>query len=173
MGKSIISDVFENEYNNFKRYLSARFNQLNEYDAEDIIQQTVLKLLYKGNDALSIQNMTSYMYTAIKHGAIDHMRKRQHEVLNAEYAQIETQTVEDEILHAELKKVLKAAIDALDVQSKYIFIETEIKGRSYKALASQTGEKLGTLLSRKSRAMKKLSNIIREYVYKEAQNENI
>lgn len=168
MIKQIFEDLFENDYKNFKGYLRSRFNTLSEYDAEDIIQQTVLKLLYKGDDVLSINNLTSYMYTSLRNGAIDHMRKRKYEVMDIENVEAKTRSLEEEILSLELKRIIKEAIDLLDKKSKFIFVETEIKGRSYKEIMAQTNEKLGTLLARKSRAMKKLQNILKEYVCKEA-----
>ncbi|MBN2879528.1 MAG: sigma-70 family RNA polymerase sigma factor [Clostridia bacterium] len=164
MLKEIIEDVFRNDYKNFKSYLVSRFDHINEYDAEDIIQQTVVKLLYKGNDALSIQNMTSYIYKSIRNGAYDLLKKRNREILGDELPDGETLTAEDELLIKELKNVLKEAIDKLDEKSRFIFIETELKGKSYKTVSVETGIKLGTLLSRKSRAMKKLEQILKDYV---------
>lgn len=163
MLKNIIEDVFRNDYTNFKAYLVSRFDHINEYDAEDIIQQAVLKLLYKGNDALSIQNMTSYIYKSIRNGAYDLLKKRNREILGDEYLDQETLTIEDELLIKELKTVMKDAIYALDEKSRFIFVETELKGKSYKELSKETGVKLGTLLSRKSRALKKLEIILTEY----------
>ena len=64
----------------------------------------------------------------------------------------------------ELKIILKNAILSLDDKSRFVFIETELKGKSYKQLSQETGEKLGTLLSRKSRAIKKLEKIIIHYM---------
>jgi len=162
--KELLEDVFRSDYTNFKSYLISRFDNINEYDAEDIIQQTVLKLLYKGNDALSIQNMTSYIYKSLRNGALDHLKKRNRELLGDDYLDKETLTIEDELLVKELKVALKEAINSLDDKSKFVFIETEIKGRSYKELSLETGVKLGTLLSRKSRALKKLENILTDYV---------
>ncbi|MCK5128970.1 MAG: RNA polymerase sigma factor [Clostridiales bacterium] len=161
---NIIGEIFEENYTKFKHHLIARFNQLNEYDAEDIIQQTAMKLLYKGNDILSVENLTSYVYSSLRNGAIDHFKKRKNEVLSAEYIEQATPSAEQELLDSELKKIIKKAIDALDKKSKYIFVETEIKGRSYKEIMLETGERLGTLLSRKSRATKKLTVIIQDYL---------
>lgn len=162
--KSIIGEVFEENFIKFKHHLTARFNELNEYDAEDIIQQTAMKLLYKDDDILSIENLTSYVYTSLRNGAIDHFKKRKNEVLSSEYIETKTDTLEKEVLNTELKMIIKKAINLLDDKSRYIFIETEIKGRSYKQIMAQTGERLGTLLSRKSRAMKKLSVILEKYL---------
>ena len=164
MLKGIIENAFQNDYANFKHYLVSRFDHINEYDAEDIIQQTVLKLLYKGNDALSIQNMTSYIYKSIRNGAYDLLKKRNKEVLGDEYPEIPTLGTEDELLLKELKEILKQAILSLDEKSRFVFVETELKEKSYKQLAEETGEKIGTLLSRKSRAAKKLEKIIRNYL---------
>ena len=164
MLKNIIETAFTNDYANFKSYLVSRFSHINEYDAEDIIQQTVLKLLYKGNDALSIQNMTSYMYTSIRNGAYDLLKKRNREILGDDYHEPETISTEDELLIKELKIILKNAILSLEDKSRFVFIETELKGKSYKQLSQETGEKLGTLLSRKSRAIKKLEKIIIHYM---------
>ncbi len=82
-----------------------------------------------------------------------------------------TSSIEDSVLHSELKGYIKKAIDNLDEKSRFVFIETEIKGKSYKQLVDETGIKLGTLLSRKSRATKKLQKILVNYVYKEANYE--
>lgn len=110
------------------------------------------------------------MYTSLRNGAIDYMKKRQHEFLSDEYIEVETSTLEDVVLNTELKKIIKKAIDSLDKKSKYVFVQTEIMGRSYKDLVKETGKKLGTLLSRKSRATKKLAIILKEYLYKEEKN---
>ncbi len=59
------------------------------------------------------------------------------------------------------------AIDKLDDKQRYVFVETEIKGRSYEELSKESGEKIGTLLSRKSRAAKKLKDMMYEYMKEE------
>lgn len=71
------------------------------------------------------------------------------------------------MLKEELKRVITRSINRLEEKQRYVFVETEIKGRSYDELVRETGEKLGTLLSRKSRAVKKLKEMIREYFNEE------
>lgn len=66
-----------------------------------------------------------------------------------------------------MRRVITAAIGRLDEKQRYVFVETELKGRSYDELARETGEKLGTLLSRKSRAASKLKSMIHEYMSQE------
>jgi RNA polymerase sigma factor (sigma-70 family) len=168
LANSTVAEIFEQEYENFVRYLKGRFNRLSEYDAEDIIQLTVLKILRKGDDALSIRNMTSYMYSSLRNSAIDYMKKSKYEVLTEDDYDSTVMGAEEEVLKEELKMILKEAIDSLDEKSKYIFIQTEIMGRSYKELCDETGIKLGTLLSRKSRATVKIKKTVSDYLVKEA-----
>lgn len=165
--KQVIGELFEENYTAFKHYLKGRFRDLNDYDVEDIIQHTIMKLLYKGEDLLSINNLTSYMYTSLQNGAKDYFRKfNRIELPGDDSKELEqaSQTVEDYVLNSELKAVIKQAILSLDVKSRYVFIETELMGRSYASLVNECGENLGTLLSRKSRAKKHLQEALADYI---------
>lgn len=163
MSKLLLKAFIDENYSVLKIYLRRRFNQLNEYDAEDIVQQTIIKLLYRGRDDLSVRNVSSYIYTSLQNGAKDYFKKSHRIELREDDVEIPTHSVEDEMLRMELAEQIRKAIMSLDEKSKYIFIETEIKGRSYEEIAAETGEKLGTLLSRKSRAKSKLRAALREY----------
>lgn len=164
MSKPLLKSFIEENYTVFKYYLQKRYKELNSYDAEDIVQQTVIKLLYKGHDELSIRNVSSYIYTALQNSAKDYFKKNSRLVLRSIEMEIPTQTLEDEVLASELSDFIDTAIASLDDKSRYVFVETEIKGRPYEELVEETGEKIGTLLSRKSRARKKLRVLIKEYM---------
>lgn len=168
----MIGQVFEENYEWFKRFLRGRFINLNDYDIEDIIQQAAMNLLYK-TDIAGISNLTSYVYTSIQNGAKDHFKKRKNETLTPENIENGSTELESKVLRAELKQVINKAISRLDEKQRFVFVETEIKGRSYSSLVEQTGEKLGTLLSRKSRAIRKLRTMIEEYIYEEEKNEEV
>ncbi len=56
-----------------------------------------------------------------------------------------------------------AALAMLDEKSRFVFVETEFNGKSYKQLSELTGEPIGTLLSRKNRAVKKLCVMMENY----------
>lgn len=161
-----MKQVFEENYEWFKRLLHIRYIDLNDYDIEDLIQQAALKLLYKDNLA-SIKNLASYVYTMLENGAKDHFKKRNREMLISEDAGERKESIEDSVLKEELKRVITRSIGRLEENQRYVFVETEIKGRSYDELVRETGEKLGTLLSRKSSAVKKLKEMIRGYLAEE------
>lgn len=167
MIKNVIGEFFEENYIAFKRYLKVRFNELNDQDVEDIIQQTIMKLLYKGDDFLSIKNLTSYTYVSLQNGAKDYFKKHNRVVLrenDSRELEQASQTTEEQVIESELKIMIEEAILSLDFKLRYVFVETEIKGRSYDSLVRESGEKLGTLLSRKKRAKKKLQEVLTHYV---------
>ncbi len=103
----------------------------------------------------------------LENGAKDHFKKRNRETLTSEDAEGKKESTEESVLKGELKQVIMLSIGRLEENQRYVFVETEIKGRSYGELVRETGEKLGTLLSRKSRATKKLKEMIRGYIAEE------
>jgi RNA polymerase sigma factor (sigma-70 family) len=156
-----IAEVVAGGFTRFKNYLRASFSQLSEYDAEDIVQQTALNLLSRGDD--DIVNATAYIYRALRNSAINALHRRRRETPCDELETGQGDSAEDEALSEALDWRLEEALALLDEKSRMVFVETELNGRSYKALSEQTGEPVGTLLSRKSRAVKKLSIILAQY----------
>ncbi|MDX1358102.1 MAG: RNA polymerase sigma factor [Clostridia bacterium] len=159
---SLIGDFISDNFNKLKRHLQYSFDELSEADAEDIIQATAVKLL--GGRAGSVDFVSSYVYRSVTNGAKDFFRKSNRIVLTDKVETGETRNAEDDVLNGELGEQIKAALYTLDAKSRHVFMETEIKGRSYQELSEETGEPIGTLLSRKSRATRKLRILLKDYV---------
>jgi len=158
----LIGDFISDNFNKLKRHLQYTFEELSEADAEDIIQGTAAKLL--GGGGGRVDYISSYVYTSVSNGAKDFFRKNNRIILTDTVENGETRDAEDDVLNSELGEQIKSALYHLDPQSRYVFMETEIKGRSYKEISDETGEPVGTLLSRKSRAVKKLRILLKDYV---------
>jgi len=159
---NLIGDFISENFNKLKRHLQYTFEELSEADAEDIIQGTAMKLLGSGGGG--VDYLSSYVYKSVSNGAKDFFRKSNRVILTDTVESGETRNAEDDVLNGELGEQIKAALYLLDENSRYVFMETEIKGRSYKELSEETGEPVGTLLSRKSRAVKKLRILLKDYV---------
>jgi RNA polymerase sigma factor (sigma-70 family) len=125
----------------------------NVSDAEDIVQQVAAAMLCRSSD--DIANTTAYIYAALRNAARSHFRKQHREAPLESAPEGEDKTPEDVMLDAELTRALRAALVLLDEKSRFVFVETELHGRSYRELSEQTGEPVGTLLSRKSRAARR------------------
>lgn len=163
MGGSF-ADVFANSFGKLKNYVRGSYQGLTEYDAEDIVQQTALNILGKGEDMDDVEYAASYIYTALRNGAKNFFRKRSREVVQDEIEKVSNESAEDRLMTSELGEYIQDALQMLDEKSRMVFVETEILGTSYKELSARTGEPVGTLLSRKSRAVKKLRIILDQYV---------
>ena len=156
-----IGDAFGNGFARFKNYLRASFAVLSDYDAEDIVQQVAEAMLCRNTD--NIANTTAYIYAALRNAALSHFRKRKHEApLEAAPAEA-GDSPEDAVIDGELSQDLEDALGMLDEKSRFVFVETVLHGRTYRELSERTGEPVGTLLARKSRAAKKLAVILDEY----------
>lgn len=159
---SLIGDYFSDNFNKLKRHLQYSYDSLSEADAEDIIQSTAMRLLGMGNNRINY--ISSYVYTSVSNTAKDFFRKNNKIILTESVETEATQNGEDDVLNNELGMKIKEALNFLDKKSQYVFIQTEINGRSYSDLSKETGDPVGTLLSRKSRAVKKLRFILKDYV---------
>lgn len=163
MGGSF-ADIFANSFGKLKNYVRGSYQGLTEYDAEDIVQQTALNILGKDDEMDDVEYAASYIYTALRNGAKNFFRKRSREVVQDEIDKGSTESAEDRLITSELGEHIQDALEMLDEKSRLVFVETEILGMSYKELSVKTGEPVGTLLSRKSRAVKKLRIILDQYV---------
>ena len=161
-----VAGIFTNSFDKLKNYVRSTYSGLSEYDAEDIVQQTALNMLTR--DGLGdVEYVTSYVYTALRNGAKNFFRKRDKEIVRGDIETGASQSLEDELLEMELGEQIMDALHMLDEKSRFVFVETELNGKSYAELAEQTGEPIGTLLSRKSRAAKKMKIILDQYVTKQ------
>ena len=157
-----IAEALTVGFHRFKNYLRASFSQLSDYDAEDIVQQTAINLLSRG-DGDGIANVTAYIYRSLRNSAINAINRRKKEAPGDVPETGSGRSAEDEALAEALDWRLEEALELLDEKSRFVFVETELYGKSYKELAEETGEPVGTLLSRKNRAVKKLAIILDEY----------
>jgi len=157
-----IGDAFAEGFTRFKRYLRGSFSALSEYDAEDIVQQVAVSMLCRNTN--SIGSATAYIYAALRNAAMSHFRRQKREAPLETTPEGISDTPEKAVLDAELSDELTAALMMLDEKSRFVFVETALHGKSYRELSEQTGEPIGTLLSRRSRAAKKLSVILKDYL---------
>ncbi|MFA5676096.1 MAG: sigma-70 family RNA polymerase sigma factor [Christensenellales bacterium] len=161
MGDGGCADMLIASVNKFKSYLRNAFSQLNEFDVEDVISQTALNLLVRGTDGVS--NASAYIYAALRNCALNMIKKSRRELPNEKDAFLYDNAADEKVLREDLKQQLKTALLSLDQKSRFVFIQTELYGKSYKRLSEETGEPIGTLLSRKSRAARKLSVLLYDY----------
>jgi RNA polymerase sigma factor (sigma-70 family) len=140
--------------------------------AEDIVSDVVFGLLRRADVISEIENLTAYVYRSLTNRVTDHRRAHVDELRIDDAEPEETAAVElaDErpdpeksVVQEELRDRLRAAVGELAPAERAVWLATEVEGRSFKELAEDWDEPIGTLLSRKSRAAAKLRQSLSDY----------
>lgn len=164
-----IKDFFKEEYQNLMNFVRGRLDEsYYRVSAEDIIQDVALNIFNKIDFDAYVENVAGYVYRAIRNKIIDHQRKRDSvyktldetteltDVAESFYADNENRSVDPYKFHA----VLMEVIEKLKPEQQAVIMETEFEGSTYEELSEKWNIPIGTLLARKSRAVKKLKDWI-------------
>ena len=158
-----LTELVLNERANFERFVRRKIADISEMDAEDIVADVVFNLYDRIDIGQQVESMLAYAYRAVSNKIVDYLRQRKavvsfskvdktsglalSEIISDPSANIETK-----IQNEELNKRLNAALKKLDSKQRDVWVATEMEDRTFKELAAEWGEPIGTLLSRKSRA---------------------
>ena len=138
-------------------------------DAEDIVQDVMLKMFRLLNMNTKIENLAAYAWRSLKNLIIDNRRKREHysEPINDHHEELAEagEGPEEAMLKEHFSEYMQTAIKGLKPSERAIWIATEIEGRSFRELTAIWNEPVGTLLSRKHRAEKKVLDTLNN-IYK-------
>lgn len=166
-------EFFIKEGQKLQNYLLKKSKRINEMDAQDIVDEVMLQLLSAIGMRGPVQNLPAYVYRALQNKMLDTFRQSERttslsSTLNNEAGLTildqlrDPQDVSSKVENKELAKRLTEAIEKLEPKQRAIFIATEFDGKSFKELSELWNEPIGTLLSRKSRAMKALQTHIQD-----------
>ena len=166
--KKSLDRFFRNEYQKLVNFIRKNLDErYYEASPEDIIQDVALGLIDKLDLDTQIGNLTGYIYRSVKNKIIDSRKKKQRTVSIENFTDRKNEnyllnTVTDETLaeendYADIEpEMLQQAIAQLRPDEQAVIIATEFEQRSYEELSMEWGIPMGTLLSRKHRALSKL-----------------
>lgn len=161
-------DFFLRERKRLVAYVRSLIDDAADREGEDIVQDVALGLFNNADIMAPIENLSAYVYQALRNRVVDKLRSRRNkESLDAPLpgdtglvlADILMDLKSDTASALERKETIadiENAIGALDEKSREIFVATEINGSAFHELSEDWGVPIGTLLARKSRAMKML-----------------
>ena len=136
-------------------------------DAEDVLQEVFYELVEANRLLMPIEHVTGWLFRVARNRITDLFRKRTPE----SFGDLAVVDEDDELLRLEdllpspdagpdalyartvLLAELEAAVDELPAEQREVFVAHELEGRSFKALAAETGVGVNTLLSRKRYAV--------------------
>lgn len=158
--KKKLKAFFGKEYNSLKAYVRSRIKDSGNRDAEDIVQDVALNLFSVADRYSPINNVTGFVYRAIKNKIIDVMRGKkqesntddENEAKLVEFAEI-LYGNSDNAYSEQMKDELKKNIMGLKPNYRDIIIAIDFEGFSYREISIETGVSEGTLMSRRHRAI--------------------
>ena len=156
------------------RFVKSRAHRISEMDAEDIVADVMLSLVSRLETYGPVENIAAYAYRSVRNKIADYERSHAKEtsldgmadedgelpLLSLIAADNEEPFAQEE--RAERMHRLTDAIGKLEPRQRAVLVATELRGKSFRELAEEWGEPIGTLLSRKSRAVKTLRTILEE-----------
>ena len=147
-------------------YNLARWLTRNEHDAQDMVQEAYLRALrffggFHGTDA------RAWLLTIVRNTCYTWLKRRQATEFSCDFEEVvmtkESDELDPESSH-ELKvqaQLINEAIEKLPVEFREVVILRELEELSYKEIAAITGIPIGTVMSRLSRARKRLLAYLR------------
>jgi len=169
-----LSGFLAQEYSNLVSYARRNWQVADEADAEDIVQDVALNLFTKVDFNAPIENLFAYVYRSLKNKIIDLTRKRREDRLD-DYEDEErgenpilqgwvneTEAPEEKEEQEQMLQLMLDTIEDLRPDQQEIIIATELEGYTFEELSNELEIPIGTLLSRKHRAIAKLQKLMSE-----------
>jgi len=172
--RSRLLTFFDAEGDKLLRYVHARVRRISNMDAEDIVSEVMLSLLGRMDTGGPVENIAAYAYRSIRNKIADYGRAEGRTVPLDGFAEEDeafslmdmladhSQDIPARVERKELLRVLAKCMDRLDGKQRAVLIATEMQGKSFRELSRAWCEPVGTLLSRKSRAVKALQDMMKQ-----------
>jgi RNA polymerase sigma factor (sigma-70 family) len=173
--KISIAHFLTSERDRLVGYARRLIDDAGDRDGEDIVQDVAVNLFNRADVLMPIETLSSYAYQSLRNKVTDYLRRRRNMIFLDEPTDNDTElslicalsdnitNVEKEVSRSELREKIFSAIDSLSNIEKAVIIETELNGRSFRELSKEWAIPVGTLLARKSRAVAKVRELLREF----------
>lgn len=133
----------------------------NHHDAEEIMQDTFLKIRSSAHLYQSMGKPLAWMLQITKNFCLMRFRKEK-KWSSSEFEQIENSSLLSYEMDAEDRIVLQAALELLSREERNIILLHAVTGLKHREIAENLGKPLSTVLSRYNRGLKKLRDFLQE-----------
>jgi RNA polymerase sigma-70 factor (family 1) len=160
--EAAFKELFNREYNNLCRY--ALTYMQDENLAEDIVQDTFIKIWEQKKDLIASAEIKFYLITAVRNNCISALRKQKTQQVHFTDTTPEpdpepfiTTTQHYEMANEQARKI-KEALNQLPPKCKEVFLLVKMQGMSYKHAAESLGISVKTVENQMGKAIR----IVRE-----------
>ena len=152
-------------------YLSLFYYALNfvrhQDIAEDVVQETFLKIWEKKERIKTGETIKSYLYVAVKNKCLDYLK---HHGISSNYKNAASpehsysDNTDHLVIEAEIKAKLQDAIDALPEQCRMVFILSRYQNLKQKEIAKKMGISLKTVENHMGKALQIIREKMKDYL---------
>jgi len=174
-GQGQISEFFGREWDRLAGFVRRHLEDSADRDATDLVQDVFASLFERADPIQEIENVSAFVYRSLRNRIVDTIRKRKPHVsfdspLNdeeglclADILPAPGDSPLDDQLSRQREEAFAAAFEALSDRDRDLIVANEFEGRTFRELSEESGEAIGTLLSRKSRAVARLAAAMAEH----------
>jgi RNA polymerase sigma-70 factor (family 1) len=136
------------------------------HSCEDIVQETFLRVWEKKQNLIGSEELTWYMYTAIRNNCLSFLEKNKKTVLGDYNGQeiIETpgERPTPSPKEADYDTLLKNALENLPPKCREVFVLSRVSNLTYKQISDSLGISIKTVENQMGKALKILRSYIRQ-----------
>jgi RNA polymerase sigma-70 factor (ECF subfamily) len=160
----IFQEIFYKYYEPLCKYA---FTIVKEpHSCEDIVQETFLRIWEKKQNLIGSEELTWYLYTAIRNNCLSFLEKKQKTVLGDFNGQeiIDTPGESPAPLatEADYDTLLKKALENLPPKCREVFVLSRVSNLTYKQISDSLGISIKTVENQMGKALKILRSYIRQ-----------
>lgn len=150
----------------YKRLYAFSLNYVDErFAAEEIVENTLLKLWQKRQKVDKIKNLKSYLYTMVRNASIDYTKKEK-KFVRLEIDKHDAVSQKSQfIIEEETYAILFQALEKLPEKCKKVFELSCLEGMKYKDIAEDLQISINTVKSQRARAIELLKNDLKDHPF--------
>jgi RNA polymerase sigma-70 factor, ECF subfamily len=146
-------------------YTLARYLLRDEHDAQDVVQDAVLRALryfdgYRDGDA------RAWLLAIVRNCCLTWQRRRRGDQLGVPFSDEVVERISDSAqtdalaIQRSERAMLERAVAALPTEFREVIVLREVEGLSYREISDVVGAPMGTVMSRLARARKRLASML-------------
>jgi RNA polymerase sigma-70 factor (family 1) len=136
------------------------------HSCEDIVQETFLRVWEKKQNLIGSEELTWYLYTAVRNNCLSFLEKSQKTVLGEVPALEITQFLEERVQpitkEVDYDTLLKNALENLPPKCREVFVLSRVSNLTYKQISDSLGISIKTVENQMGKALKILRSYIRQ-----------
>lgn len=173
--KGRIAEFFGREWSRLAGYVRRRLEDAADIEASDVVQDVFASVFERSEFSEEIGNVSAYVYRSLRNRIADALHARRHDasldepvgeedgLRLADVLPSSDPNSLDSLQRRELESAFEKAMLGLPERDRALIVANEFEGRTFRELSEESGEPIGTLLSRKSRAVARLAAAMVEH----------